>query len=81
MFHDVNRAVWWVIAYERPRWVGDYVGMLALVGLAVFGAMALAWPWLSTEAPRMIAAGWAVVQATVAAWLAWLWSALPKPTF
>ncbi len=54
------------------------LALAALVGLAALGALALAWPWLSEEAPRAVAAGWGVVQTTVAEWLGRLWAALPR---
>ncbi len=78
MWRTVGRAFWWVLAYERPTWWGDYAALAALAGLLALGAVALSWPWLVVEVPRGLVAGLAVIQATVAGWIEWLRSALPR---
>jgi hypothetical protein len=78
MLRGVGRALWWVVAAERPSWAGEYAAMLALPALLALGALALAWPWVSVEAPRALAAGLAVVQATLSEWARQLWAALPR---
>ena len=40
-----------------------------MLGLVLVGAIALAWPWLSEDVPRAIAAELALVQALLAEWL------------
>ena len=72
------QALWWVFATDRLSRGADYLAILVLVGLAALGALAIAWPWLSVEVPRTLAAGLAVVQATVSFWLERLVSALPR---
>lgn len=85
MWRMVGRAAWWVIAYDRPTWRGDYLAILALLGLLLLGAVALSWPWLVEEVPRTLAAGLAVVRGWLAAvrdwlagWAVWLRSTLPR---
>jgi len=78
MWRTLGRAFWWVLAYDRPTWRGDYAALLALFGLLLLGALALSWPWLVVEVPRGLAAGWAVVQATLAGWIEQVRSALPR---
>jgi hypothetical protein len=64
----MRRLFWWIVAYERPTWVGDYLAILTLVLLLLLGALALSWSWLSEEVPRALAARLAGAQEAVAAW-------------
>src|SRR5437762_209999 len=57
MLRGLGRAFWWVVVYERPTSAGDYAAMLGLLLLLGLGALALSWPWVSTELPRTLAAG------------------------
>jgi hypothetical protein len=79
MWRTATRVIWWVFVTERPRSVTDALAIAALAGLAVAGALALSWPWVSTEVPRAIATGWTVVQTQVGAWLRAVAVALPIP--
>ena len=78
MVRGLGRAFWWVVTVDRPRWLGDYLALAMLPTLLLLGALALAWPWVSAEVPRALAAGLAVVQATLAAWLKQLLTSLPR---
>jgi hypothetical protein len=78
MWRTMGRACWWLVATERPSQAADYLAILALVGLAVSGALAIAWPWVSDEAPRLLATGVAVVNAAIDAWLKRLLESLPR---
>lgn len=78
MLRGMGRAFWWLIAYERPAGPGDYAAMLGLLALLGLGALALSWPWLSTELPRTLTAGLRVVEITLAAWGRQLAAALAR---
>ena len=78
MLRGLGRAFWWVVVYERPTSAGDYAAMLGLLLLLGLGALALSWPWVSTELPRTLAAGLAVVEATLEAWARQLAATLPR---
>jgi hypothetical protein len=68
MLRGLGRAFWWVLAYERPASAGDYAAIFGLLLLLGLGALALSWPWFSTELARTLAAGLRVVEAAAAAW-------------
>jgi hypothetical protein len=55
MLRRVGLAIWWLVAYERPRGWLDVTLVLALFLLAALGAVALSWPWLSDELSRALA--------------------------
>ena len=78
MWRTAARALWWVLAYDRPDHRRDYAGLLVLFGLLVLGAVALSWLWLVVEVPRSLAAGFSVVQSTIVGWVEQLRSALPR---
>src|SRR4051794_40149357 len=64
-----GRIVWWILAGRHPATGGQRGALAALLGLVLLGALALAWPWLSEDVPRAVAAGLALVQAQLAEWL------------
>jgi hypothetical protein len=76
MFSRGGRVLWWILAWQRPASGGQLAALFALLGLLAIGALALAWPWLTIEAPRIVAAGLAVVQEMLVSWLRQLQAAL-----
>jgi hypothetical protein len=64
-----GRIVWWILAGRHPASGGQRRALVALLGLVLLGAIALAWPWLSEDVPRAVGAGLALVQAQLAEWL------------
>jgi len=68
----------WILFVRRPSSSGDFLAILGLVALLGLGALALSWPWVSTEVPRAIGTGFAIVRATVATWLGQL-AAMLRP--
>lgn len=62
MWRGLERAFWWLVAYERPRGRGDYAALVAFVGLALLGAVVVTWPWLIELLWRGLATGWALLQ-------------------
>ena len=69
----------WIIFYERPPWTRDYALTASLMALVAVGALAMSWPWVSTEVPRAMSIGLNVVQTTIASWLSQLAMSLPHP--
>ena len=68
MWRGIGRAATWLAVYERPVTRGEVWTMIGLVMLVVAGAVALAWPWLTDDAPRMVAAGLSVVWVVLMGW-------------
>ena len=68
----------WVLASRRPASGGQLGALTALLGLVLIGGIALAWPWLTEDAPRAVVAGLALVQAQLADWLRLLVARLPR---
>ena len=73
-----RRLLWWIVAYERPTWVGDYAAILGLVLLLLLGALALSWPWVSEAGAGAVAAGLAAIGRLAAAWLHQVGAALAR---
>ncbi len=63
MAGNTRRIVWWIFAGRHPATSGQQAALATLLGLALLGAFAFAWPWLSEEVPRAVGAGLALVQA------------------
>ena len=80
MVRSPGRAIWWILASWRPATAGQLGALAALLGLLLIGAVALAWPWLTEDAPRAIAAGLTLVQNQLADWLRHSWRDCPGST-
>ena len=73
------RLLRWLLVSRSPRDRAELALLLSLPLLALLGALALSWPWLTTEAPRLLAAGFEVARAWLADLLGRLLEALPRP--
>jgi hypothetical protein len=72
------RGLIWIAFFERPRTGPELVAAAALPALVLLCLAALAWPWLTEDAPRIIAAGAAVLQGWLASALGRLWTTLAQ---
>jgi len=67
------------LLFERPSSTGGYIAIVSLLAMLALGALALSWPWISTEVPRAIVTGLGVVRAAVASWIEQAAAWLPRP--
>jgi hypothetical protein len=79
MFKTAARVVGWIFISDPPRTRLDVAALVALPLLVLLGLAALAWPWLTDEAPRAVVAGYTTVVAWIAALLQRIASHLPRP--
>jgi hypothetical protein len=78
MRRTLGRALWSILAYDRPTWWGDYAALAALAGLVVLGALILGWPWVSEAVVRVVADGMTLVRVGFDRLVEWLRGALPR---
>ena len=79
MLKNAARAVGWVFIADSPHTPLGSLALIALPLLVLLGLAALAWPWLTDEAPRAVAAGYAAVASWLMGLLHTLTSHLPRP--
>ena len=78
MRRTLGRALWSILAYDRPTWWGDYAALATLGALLLLGALVLGWPWVSEAVARAIADGLTLVRSGFAALVERLTSMLPR---